>query len=191
MKCRRIPDSCGFLDSRSRCRQQRRAARVLAWRCRWPVHGTGVLTGAPHGPRCGRDSDPGRNCQSRRPTASTPTTMLRMVPLPRADAQERKGAAASPPPCSDSETGEGTTRIERRKTPVFRRAMGWWSGRPAGPGFAKSLRPYSKAPQLQRPGSRFPTPRLASPDHPSAGTASSGRAAFSFSIPSMLSAIDS
>ena len=33
--------------------------------------------------------------------------MLRMVPLPRADAQGRKGAATSPPPCSDSETGEG------------------------------------------------------------------------------------
>ncbi len=33
--------------------------------------------------------------------------MLRMVPLPRADAQGRKGADASPPPCSASETGEG------------------------------------------------------------------------------------
>ncbi len=29
-----------------------------------------------------------------------------IFPLPRADAQGRKAAEASPPPCSDSETGE-------------------------------------------------------------------------------------
>ena len=32
------------------------------------------------------------NCQGVRPWASAPSTMLRMVPLPRADAQGRKGA---------------------------------------------------------------------------------------------------
>ena len=50
---------------------------------------------------------PGSNTQGVRPTTKAPTTMLRMVPLPRAAAQGRKGADASPPPCSDSETGEG------------------------------------------------------------------------------------
>jgi len=36
-----------------------------------------------------------------------PTTVLRTVPLPRADAQGRKGADAFPPPWCVSETGEG------------------------------------------------------------------------------------
>ena len=46
-------------------------------------------------------------------TASTPTTIPRiksggrMVPLPRADAQGRKGGAASPPPWSECGRGEG------------------------------------------------------------------------------------
>jgi hypothetical protein len=45
--------------------------------------------------------------QGVRPTASSPTTVLRTVPLPRADAQGRKGADASPPLRCASETGEG------------------------------------------------------------------------------------
>ncbi len=78
----------------------------------WPAASRGPGRAAPFSSRfCALSKGSGAifdsvGLPSRRPTASTPTTMLRMVPLPRADAQERKGGGASPPPCSDSETGE-------------------------------------------------------------------------------------